>query len=56
MSPMIQTLVIALIVLAAAAYAGRKVWNTLRPKKSAGCATDCGCSTDAADGNDWAKT
>ena len=55
MSATVQTIVVVLVVLAAAAYAGRRLWHTLRPKKAAGCAADCGCGADAAP-NDWAKT
>jgi len=55
MSPMMQTLVVAALVLAAAAYAGRRVWRTLRPKKAAGCDTGCGCGADASS-DEWAKT
>jgi hypothetical protein len=52
---MMQTLIVALIVLAAAAYVGRKVWRALRPAKAAGCDTVCGCGADA-ERDDWAKT
>lgn len=55
MSDIVQTLIIALIVLAAAVYVGRKVWQTLRPKAKAGCASDCGCGADSQP-SDWAKT
>jgi hypothetical protein len=56
MSDMIQTLIVALIVLAAAAYVGRKLWRALHPKAAAGCASDCGCGADAAQPTDWAKS
>ena len=51
----IQTLLVALIVLAALAYVGRKAWRTLRPRKAAGCDAGCGCA-DTTSGSDWAKT
>ena len=41
-----QTLIAALIVALAAAYVGRRAWNTMaaaRAKKNAGCGPDCGC-------------
>lgn len=56
MNATIQTLVVLLLVLAAAAYVGRRVWSTLRPKKAAGCDTGCGCAADDAVAKDWAKT
>jgi len=56
MSTMLQTLIVALIVLAAATYVGRKIWRALRPKATAGCASDCGCGSDAAQSGDWAKS
>ena len=55
MSATVQTIVVVLVVLAAAAYAGRRLWRTLRPKKAAGCGTDCGCAAESTP-NDWAKT
>ena len=56
MSSMVQTLIVALIVLAAAGYAGRRLWRTLRPAKTAaGCDAGCGCGGESAP-NDWAKT
>ena len=51
-----QTLVVVLIVLAAAAYVGRRAWSTLRPKKAAGCDAGCGCAADESSSKDWAKT
>jgi hypothetical protein len=51
----LQTLVVALIVLAALAYVGRKAWRALRPRKAVGCDAACGCG-DTTAGNDWAKT
>lgn len=41
-----QTLIIALIIVAAATYIGRRVWQTVaaaRAPKGAGCASGCGC-------------
>jgi hypothetical protein len=52
----VQTLIVALIVLAAAAFVGRRVWATLRPRRAAGCASDCGCGSESAGGaSDWAE-
>ena len=51
-----QTLIVLAIVALAAAYVGRRVWATLRPRKGAGCASECGCGTEGAGGGDWAKT
>jgi hypothetical protein len=56
MSEMMQTLVVALIVVAALAYVGRRAWRTLRPRKAAaGCDSGCGCG-DASASDDWAKS
>jgi hypothetical protein len=57
MSAVVQTLVVALVVLAAGAYVARLAWRTLRPRKDAGCASGCGCDTAEKDaGSDWART
>jgi hypothetical protein len=65
---MVQTLIVALLVLAAAVYVGRRAWRTLRPARGAdaGCAHGCGCgdTSDASDASDasadadgdWART
>jgi len=51
-----QTLIVLLIVLAAGVYAGRRLWRTLRPAKTAaGCDAGCGCG-GAESSSDWAKT
>ena len=55
MNQLVQTLIVALIVLAAGTYVGRRVWHALRPKAKAGCASDCGCG-DASEPTDWAKS
>ena len=55
MSGTVQTVIVLLIVLGAAAYAGRRLWRTMRPAKSAGCDAGCGCAADAAR-DDWAET
>ena len=55
MSSLVQTLIVAAIVLAALGYAGRRLWRTLRPAKAAGCDAGCGCGGESAS-NDWAKT
>lgn len=52
-----QSIVVALVVLGALAYAGRRLWTTLRPKADAGCAHGCGCGSDATSGGeDWARS
>jgi hypothetical protein len=57
MSAALQTLLVALLVLAAVAYVARLAWRALRPRKDAGCASGCGCDTAAKDaGSDWART
>ena len=61
MSAGVQTLIVALIVLAAAVYVGRRLWRTLRPARGAdaggGCAHGCGCGDAAArEEQDWART
>ena len=47
MSPMLQQLVVLLIVAAAVAYTGWRVWRSMvaarRKKTAAGCGPDCGC-------------
>ena len=53
---MMQTVIVALIVIAALAYVGRRLWRTLRPAKAAaGCDSGCGCGGESTP-NDWAKT
>ncbi len=45
-----QTLVVVLILVAAAGYIGRRVWQTIaaaRAPKGAGCASGCGCEPSA---------
>ena len=57
MTPLMQTILVALIVLGAAVYVGRKTWRAMRPKADAGCASDCGCSTASSESaGDWSKT
>ena len=47
MSAMLQQLVVLLIVAAAVAYTGWRVWRSMaaarRRKTAAGCGPDCGC-------------
>ena len=45
---MTQTIIVLLIVLAAAAYVGRLVWRAMRPKTEPGCGSGCGCDTGPA--------
>ena len=49
---LLQSAVVALIVLAAAAYLGRSLWRTVssarRAKSEGDCAAGCGCSTTTA--------
>ena len=56
MSAVVQTVVVALVVLLAGAYVARRVWRTLRPRKAAGCASGCGCGDTAGGDSDWART
>lgn len=52
-----QTLVVIAIVAVALLFVGRRAWRTLRPKRDAGCAHDCGCGpTGSRDEGDWSKT
>jgi hypothetical protein len=53
----VQTLIVVLVVAGALAFMARRAWATLRPRKDAACASDCGCG-DAAGGGpaDWSKT
>lgn len=52
-----QTLVVVAIVALALLFVGRRVWTTLRPRRDAGCAHDCGCGPAASSGpSDWSKT
>ena len=57
MSEIVQGALVALIVLAALLYVGRRAWATLRPRRAdAGCDAGCGCGDAApAEGGDWAK-
>jgi hypothetical protein len=44
--PLLQTLLVGLIVLAALAFIGRRAWRTVsaaRAPKGDGCGSDCGC-------------
>lgn len=52
---MIQTMIVALVVLAAALYVGRRVWSAVRPKAAAGCGDGCGCASTGG-ARDWAKS
>jgi len=45
---MTQQVIVAVLVLTAVAFVGRRVWRTIaaaRAPKSAGCASGCGCET-----------
>jgi hypothetical protein len=52
-----QTLIVALVVVAAFAYVGRRVWAALRPKAVAGpgCGDGCGCGPGGG-ARDWAES
>jgi hypothetical protein len=54
---MVETVIVVLLVLGAAAYVARRAWATLRPRAAAGCGDGCGCG-DAAGGaaRDWAQS
>ncbi|MDQ2745794.1 MAG: FeoB-associated Cys-rich membrane protein [Acidobacteriota bacterium] len=44
----IQSLIVAVIVIAALAYVGQIIWRKARSFSSkSGCASDCGCSGSA---------
>jgi len=47
---MIQTILVALLVLAAAVYIGRRAWRTIRPNAEPGAAAPgcAGCGSNAA--------
>jgi hypothetical protein len=54
---MTQTVIVALVVLAAVAFVARRAWATLRPKAAAGCGDGCGCgSAETAASGDWARS
>jgi hypothetical protein len=52
-----QTLIVALVILAALGYVGRRAWAALRPKAVAGpgCGDGCGCGSDGG-ARDWAES
>ena len=54
-----QGIVVALIVLAAAAYLGRALWSTMssarRAKAGGDCASGCGCSAAQEAGGSAAR-
>ena len=54
---MTQTVIVAVVVLAALAYVGRRAWAALRPARASepGCGDGCGCSPAGA-GRDWAES
>ena len=61
MTSMWQSIIVVLLVLAAAAYVGRRLWRTLRPARTdaPGCDAGCGCSATSAgaeSGSEWART
>jgi hypothetical protein len=57
MIDVMQTLAVALIVLAAAGFVARRAWATLRPRKAgAGCDAGCGCGPEAGADRDWAQS
>jgi hypothetical protein len=53
----VNTLGVALIVLLAAAFIGRRVWSSVQSARSAkaGC-SDCGCGTSSSAKTDWSKS
>jgi hypothetical protein len=52
----VQTLIVVFVVAAAVAFVGRRAWATLRPRRGAGCASDCGCGDSAPGPGDWSKS
>jgi hypothetical protein len=54
---MLETVIVALVVLAAAGFVARRAWATLRPKAAAGCGDGCGCGTsEPGASGDWARS
>ena len=53
-----QTLIVGMIVLLAAAFIGRRVFVAVRNARNskAGCATDCGCGPATNAKTDWSKS
>ncbi|MEP6836268.1 MAG: hypothetical protein ABJB74_22960 [Gemmatimonas sp.] len=53
-----DSLVVALVVLVAAAFVARKIFAAVRSARNAkaGCATDCGCGSSTPSGTDWSKS
>lgn len=51
MTATVQTAIVALVLLAAAVYLGRRGWATLaaarRPKEGPGCGSGCGCGDES---------
>ena len=58
MTDWMQTLVVAVLVLAAVAFVARRAWRTLRPARAgAGCDSGCGCGdAKGSTSSDWAST
>ncbi|MGZ8377476.1 MAG: FeoB-associated Cys-rich membrane protein [Gemmatirosa sp.] len=52
----LQTLIVVALVALALLFVGRRAWATLRPKRDAGCAHDCGCGPAQSGPSDWSKT
>jgi hypothetical protein len=54
---MIETAIVALVVLVAAGFVARRAWAALRPKAAAGCGDGCGCGGAGGEASgDWAKS
>lgn len=52
-----QTVLVLVLVACAALFVLRRAWAVLRPKRDAGCGSDCGCGTHGTrDDGDWAKS
>ena len=53
----VNTIGVALIVLIAATFIGRRIWGSVQSARSAkaGC-SDCGCGTSGASEGDWSKS
>lgn len=52
-----DTILVVLIVLSAAAFIGRRIFVSVRSARraKAGC-SDCGCGTGAGSETDWSKS
>lgn len=52
-----ETIIVALVVLLAATFIGRRIFAAVRSARNAkaGC-SDCGCGTPTSSESDWSKS